>query len=247
MENTQSTQADAANSSSIDAPVKRWKRGDVREDGMVFWNYVKSYASGERWVTPEKLIELRAKSNADQKRSYAGTPQEIRKERRRIGHQKNREKNNALCRQYRKSNLQYFRNYENARYASDPVFAAKKRVRALVAYALRRLGIAKAGSTGKSLDCSWDELKTHIERQFLSGMSWENRHLWHIDHLVPLVLARTAGEVYRLNHHTNLRPLWGPENQSKNKKLPKEHELPADLHDDVVKIWQRAKEFSCAA
>lgn len=242
---TYSTQAVEADTTLNATPVKRWKRGDVREDGMVFWHYSKSCVCGARWVTPERLIELRAQGNADQKRRYANTPEEVRKRRRTESHQKNREKNIASCRRYRKNNPQYFRNYENARYASDPVFAAKKRVRALVAYALRRLGVPKSGSTKASLGCSWEELKAHIGFQFAPGMTWDNRHLWHIDHLVPLVLAKTAEEVYRLNHFTNLRPLWGPENQSKNKKVPEEHELPADLHDEVRKIWQRAKDSAC--
>lgn len=243
---TYSTQAVSADTTLNPTPVKRWKRGDVREDGMVFWKYAKSCVCGARWVTPERLIELRAQGNADQKRRYANTPIEKRKADSKRHHAKNREADNARSRQYRKNNLQYFRNYENARYASDPVFAAKKRVRALVAYALRRLGVPKSGSTKASLGCSWEELKAHIGFQFAPGMSWENRHLWHIDHLVPLVLAKTAEEVYRLNHFTNLRPLWGPENQSKNKKVPEEHELPADLHDEVRKIWQRAKDSACA-
>lgn len=242
-----STQADEANPNANETPVKRWKRGDVREDGKVFWNYAKSCVCGARWVTPEKLIELRAQSNAEQKLRYRSAPEEVRKQRRTASHHKDREKSLASCRRYRKNNPQYFRNYENTRYASDPVFAAKKRVRALVAYALRRLNVPKSGSTGVSLGCSWEELKVRVGDQFLPGMTWENRNLWHIDHIVPLVLARTAEEVYKLNHHSNLRPLWGPENQSKNKKLPAEHELPANLCQKVREIWQRAKDSSCAA
>ena len=95
------------------------------------------------------------------------------------------------------------------------------------------------------LGCTYAEFKANIESQFLPGMSWDNRHLWHIDHIVPCEAADTSEDMERLFHFTNLRPLWGKENQSKSSKLPEEHELPADLHDEVRKIWQRAKDSAC--
>ena len=95
------------------------------------------------------------------------------------------------------------------------------------------------------LGCTYSEFKAHLEAQFLPGMSWENRHLWHIDHIVPCKAGKTTEQIEALFHFTNLRPMWGPDNCSKNAKLPAEHELPADLHDEVRKIWQRAKDSAC--
>jgi len=51
-------------------------------------------------------------------------------------------------------------------------------------------------------------------------MSWENRHLWHIDHIMPVSMAKTYDEVIRLNHYKNLRPLWAHENLAKSDKTP---------------------------
>lgn len=45
------------NDSSV--KVKSFKRGFMREDGMVFWGVVKGM---EQWITPDKLNELRAKA-----------------------------------------------------------------------------------------------------------------------------------------------------------------------------------------
>jgi CRISPR/Cas system Type II protein with McrA/HNH and RuvC-like nuclease domain len=53
-------------------------------------------------------------------------------------------------------------------------------------------------------------------------MSWENRNEWHIDHIMPISMAKTYDEVIRLNHYRNLRPLWAHENLSKSDKTPKE-------------------------
>ena len=47
--------------------LRTLSRGDVREDGMVFSSYQPNCATGERWVTPEKLEEIRQKNNATHK------------------------------------------------------------------------------------------------------------------------------------------------------------------------------------
>lgn len=39
--------------------LRTLKRGDVREDGMVFWRYSPTYKNGEQWITPEKLLTIK--------------------------------------------------------------------------------------------------------------------------------------------------------------------------------------------
>jgi hypothetical protein len=101
------------------------------------------------------------------------------------------------------------------RRAADPVFAAAHRVRRLIGISLSRGGYKKNAKAAEILGCTWAEFARHIELQFLPGMSWENRSLWHIDHIVALATAVTEADVIALNHFTNLRPLWGPENLRK--------------------------------
>lgn len=84
--------------------------------------------------------------------------------------------------------------------------------------ALLKRGYSKTSSTATILGCSWSEFAAHIERQFLPGMSWVNRSLWHIDHIVALATAVTEADVIALNHFTNLRPLWKPDNLKKGAK-----------------------------
>lgn len=69
------------------------------------------------------------------------------------------------------------------------------------------------------LGCSWEQLRDYIENQFVDGMTWENRNLWHIDHIVPLSSAKTIEELEKLCHYTNLQPLWALDNMSKGAKL----------------------------
>ena len=56
-------------------------------------------------------------------------------------------------------------------------------------------------------------------------MTWENRSEWHVDHIIPLATAKTEEDVYRLNHYTNLQPLWAHENIRKRAMMPEEYAL----------------------
>lgn len=95
----------------------------------------------------------------------------------------------------------------------------KHRVRSLISRSLVKSGYRKGTKTQLILGCTWDEFRSHIERQFLKGMTWENRHLWHIDHITPVSTAATEAEVIALNHFTNLRPLWKADNLAKSNKI----------------------------
>lgn len=102
---------------------------------------------------------------------------------------------------------------------SDPVFALAHRMRSLVAHGLRANGLSKRSKTAEIIGCTWPEFAAHIERQFLPGMTWENRALWHIDHIVPLATAVTEADVLALSRFTNLRPMWAADNLAKNSKI----------------------------
>jgi len=71
----------------------------------------------------------------------------------------------------------------------------------------------------EKLSYSSDELKLHLEKQFLKGMSWENYGvLWHIDHIIPIdyFLKNKITEVNIINSLTNLRPLFSIDNLKKS-------------------------------
>ena len=245
---TNSTQAVEADTTLNATPVKRWKRGDVREDGMVFWAYDKTYKSGEVWFTAGKVAAKRAKDLAAHKRSYAKNPEKVRASRKH-SYAKNPEKQKQASAAWSRKNKLRVRAYQDEyvknRRRTDPIFALKLRLRCRVYSALKRKGFKKNTKTALMLGCTYEEFRAHIERLFLPGMSWTNFSDGHIDHLVPLDAADTEADVYALNHFTNLRPMWGPDNCSKNAKLPAEHELPVDLHPKVREIWQRAKDSAC--
>lgn len=75
------------------------------------------------------------------------------------------------------------------------------------------------------VDYTLDELKQHLEKQFLPGMSWDNRYLWHIDHIIPIsafTFKKPEDEDFkRCWALENLQPLWAVDNIKKSNKFEK--------------------------
>lgn len=238
-------------------PVKKHKRGDVREDGKVFWGQTQAGKPREQWVSKESFKAYNDKKREYERRKYWTDPEQSRKvgrSRNRKWREDNREKARFLCQKWRRENpernQELDRKYQQAnkysrnlllknKLKNNPTFALAKDIRIRVADSLRLLNTGKTYRLKDYLGCSTEELKEHLEKQFLLGMSWENRSLWHIDHIVPLGLAKTAEEVYTLSHYTNLRPLWAKDNRSKNKRLPES--LPEYIDARIQAIYQNAR------
>ena len=81
--------------------------------------------------------------------------------------------------------------------------------------------LTKNESTKKLLGCTMEELKTHLQNQFSTGMSWDNYGQWHIDHIRPCSSFDLSNpeQVNQCFHYSNLQPLWAKDNWSKGSKL----------------------------
>jgi hypothetical protein len=113
------------------------------------------------------------------------------------------------------------------RYANDIDFKIRMRLRTRLTYAIKKG--SKTGSAVTLLGCSIPEFKAHIEKLFQPGMTWENWGEWHLDHIRPLAsFDLTQYDELRIAcHHTNLQPLWGPDNLTKGDRWePSEDETP---------------------
>lgn len=109
------------------------------------------------------------------------------------------------------------RDSERERRVTDPEFAAMKRIRARIGTAMKRGNAVKFGRTHQLLGCTIPELKDHLESLFVLGMTWDNRSLWHIDHIRPVASfdLLDPNQQKACFHYTNLQPLWKADNLAK--------------------------------
>jgi hypothetical protein len=123
------------------------------------------------------------------------------------------------------------------KYKSDPIFNFKKKLRKRIGEAFKNKGFSKTSKTREILGAEWKVIKEYFEKRFQEGMTWENHGEWHIDHILPISTATSPEDVIRLNHYTNLQPLWAEDNIKKSDTLTplgilKEH-LP---YSEVLEI-----------
>jgi hypothetical protein len=112
------------------------------------------------------------------------------------------------------------RNARLRAYYQTPKGNLHRRMSVAIRGSLKRSG--KAATWPALVGYSVDELRQHLERQFVRGMGWHNISEWHIDHIVPLssfAFATADDPEFKVAWAlANLRPLWGSENIRKNAK-----------------------------
>ena len=102
-----------------------------------------------------------------------------------------------------------------------------------------RGGIIKSLKSGSKAGRHWevlvgytrDEAKTHLEKRFSTGMTWENHGTcWHIDHILPIAAFNFERpediDFKRCWSLKNLQPLYAKDNMSKGAKYNKQNLTP---------------------
>jgi hypothetical protein len=99
-----------------------------------------------------------------------------------------------------------------------PEYKAFKNVRNRLMRFLKKRKINKNNSAVASIGLRPDELRQYIESKFKPGMTWDNYGKWHVDHIIPISSAANETEAMKLNHYSNLQPLWASENLKKSNR-----------------------------
>lgn len=115
----------------------------------------------------------------------------------------------------RKRSSRWYHNHK-----SGPQLLLRHRLRTRVLMSLGKKHAKKSSKTIELIGCTWEFLEWHIEQQFAHGMTWENRGLWHVDHIRPCSSYDLTNpeQQKRCFHYSNLRPLWAKDNLSKGHK-----------------------------
>jgi hypothetical protein len=101
--------------------------------------------------------------------------------------------------------------WDKVKRTQDPTYKLRRSTSNRISRAIKLRGFSKKSNTSTILGCDWETLKVHMESLFKPGMSWDNYGLWEIDHIVPCFTTDDENELIKLNHYTNLQPLWKSE------------------------------------
>lgn len=165
----------------------------------------------------------RERLNEQARERYKEDPQaaKARKDRYVAAHQ---EQVKAANKRYKQENRQKATDYERTRRQTDPIHRFRSSFVCLIRGYLRKKGYKGGKSTWEVVGCDFDAFLAYIRSQFSDGMTIENyghgKGRWNIDHIVPISTAQNDEDLERLNHYTNLRPMWATDNYRKSKKTP---------------------------
>ena len=198
------------------AQERKHKRGDTREDGMVFWARCRGK---EYWYTPEVFVKRREERNKKQKDYVARNKEPVAVLQKKY-YEANKEELTSKAKRYRKNNkgriasyLKQYRidhkdnlqkkakeyyttnkgdilsknnTYRTHRLNKDPTFRLAYNLRTRTRRALQ--GIGNNQNTMDLLGCTAEDARTHLENQFTDNMSWDNYGFygWHVDHIIPV-------------------------------------------------------------
>ena len=177
----------------------------------------------EKYITQKEQKKEYSKTyynkNREKKIEYGKTYYLLNKEKKKEYDQKYSEKYKTIRKENNKKNRNIINKKDRERYSNDHIYNITRRVRKRLQRFLKSHNITKKNTTFEIVGCTPQELKEHLEKQFVDGMGWENRCEWHIDHIIPLSSAKTEEELYMLCHYTNLQPLWAIDNLKKSNNI----------------------------
>ena len=177
----------------------------------------------EKYITNQEQKKEYSKNyyynNKEKKIEYGKTYSLLNKDKKKEYDQKYYETYKIIRKENNKKNRDIINKKDRDRYSNDYIYNVKMRVRKRLHRFLKTKNMTKKNTTFEIVGCTPQQLKEHLEKQFVDGMNWENRSEWHIDHIIPLSSAKTEEEVYKLCHYTNLQPLWAEENLRKGNKI----------------------------
>jgi hypothetical protein len=164
-----------------------YARPDIKERHSA---WAKRYAILNKERIQQRSTEYR-KANKEKikerSRLYYLSNPEKRKESQKKYHETHRQEILEKGKVYRQTHKKEIAAYQRSRINNDPAYKLKCRVSKMVWYGLTTKGGDKAGESFFShVGYTLQELKKHIENQFVRGMSWDNwGTLWQLHHITP--------------------------------------------------------------
>ena len=171
--------------------------------------YLREYHQRLKKEHPEKIREWNDKWNKSDKARESWNKYDA----------SHREQRRAYNKKWREKNRKKISASVLKRLKTDPEFAFKARTRHCVRDSVGRLHLKKSKKTEEIVGMPLDELKKYLLETLKNnyGTEW-NGEPYHIDHIIPLIRAKSLDEVETLCHYTNLQMLKPEDNLKKGAK-----------------------------
>ena len=119
-------------------------------------------------------------------------------------HKKNRAENLSV---YRKKEAEYC----NKKYKESSLYRIQCTLRARIRVFVKRVRAKNIDirdvSATNLLGISIKDFSVYLESKFYGNMSWDNRYLWHIDHIIPLNSAKNTADSQFATYVVSRKPL----------------------------------------
>lgn len=206
-------------------PTERWNRGDVHPiTKKLFVTHDQTCPNGEYWTSSQskidKFIERSKEWMAKNREAYNAKALVSAKR----YHKENREKISQQKKERRKNRTEDQKSKDRdrdnkrtqRRRKERPLYRLSQNISGLLRVSFKKKGYRKKNKTEDILGLSIEQFKKYMESLFEPWMNWDNygggfvsliNTKWEIDHIVPISTAKSAEDVIRLNHFSNLRPL----------------------------------------
>lgn len=114
----------------------------------------------------------------------------------------------------KKTNRESDKKYQQNKYDNDIQYRILTNIRNRINGAIRN----KSNSTIEYLGCTIENYIIYLESKFLPGMNWNNKHLWHIDHIIPCSSFDLTNneDCFKCFNYQNTQPLWASDNLKKS-------------------------------
>lgn len=192
------------------------------EKNIIFFSKNKSTFDGFQYYCKECIKQNRIKNSEYIKKRdrlyYINNKEKILNSNKKWALENKESSNNIKKKYYINNRIKIFNKLKDRR-KNNILLSLIHRLRSRTNYIFRKKGYEKNSETEKLLGIEYNVFIEYFENLFKDGMSWENRNLWHIDHIIPLSSAKTEEELIKLCHYTNLQPLWAFDNLTKSNKI----------------------------
>lgn len=203
------------------AYMKEWRKKNKEKIKAQNKKYRETHKEEIKATHKEWRDKNRERLNEQQKARYKENPQMFKDSKARYiaSHEEQVKESRA---RYKAENRQKCTDYQRTKRQTDPIYRFRSSFVHLMSLYRKRTGYTGGKGTWEMVGCDFETFLVHIQSQFEEGMTMENyghgEGCWNIDHIIPISAAKTDEDVERLNHYTNLRPMWAVDNYKKSKK-----------------------------